>query len=68
MPFGKIKNFNAERGYGFIRPDDGGPEIFTHITKIENQVAPEPGSRVLYDVAPGRDGRQAAVDVKVIED
>ena len=67
MPFGKIKNFNVERGFGFVKPDDGGSELFVHISKIEDLAAPEPGSRVMYDVAPGRDGRMAAIDVRVIE-
>ena len=61
MPFGTIKNFNEERGFGFVKPDDGGPDLFVHVTKCANQVAPEPGSRVSYDLAQGRDGRMAAV-------
>ena len=36
MPTGKLKMWNAERGYGFIGDDAGGPDIFLHISALES--------------------------------
>lgn len=35
MPQGKVKWFNAEKGYGFIQPDDGTSDVFIHISQLE---------------------------------
>jgi cold shock protein len=38
MTIGTLKFFNAERGYGFIAPEDGGPDMFLHISALEAAV------------------------------
>jgi CspA family cold shock protein len=60
---GTVKWFNAEKGYGFITPDDG-EDLFVHYTSIAGagfRTLSE-GQRVRFNVGPGRKGLQA-VDV-----
>ena len=56
---GTVKFFNAERGYGFIKPDDGGRDVFVHITAVERAglKALNEGQRVSFDVEPDKKGK-----------
>jgi cold shock protein len=56
---GVVKFFNGERGYGFIKPDDGGRDVFVHITAVESaglKVLNE-GQRIDFDVEPDKKGK-----------
>ena len=56
---GVVKFFNAERGYGFIKPDDGGRDVFVHITAVEQAGLKSltEGQRISFDVEPDKKGK-----------
>jgi CspA family cold shock protein len=62
MATGTVKWFNAEKGYGFIAPDGGGPDVFAHYSAIQTNGYKEltDGQQVEFDVTQGQKGPQAA--------
>jgi cold shock protein len=62
MATGTVKWFNAEKGFGFIAPDGGGPDVFAHYSAIQAQGYREltDGQQVEFDVTQGQKGPQAA--------
>ena len=54
-----VKFFNAERGYGFIKPDDGGRDVFVHITAVEQAglKSLNEGQKIDFDVEPDKKGK-----------
>jgi len=61
MPRGTVKWFNEEKGFGFIKPDDGSEDVFVHHTGIAGSgfKSLEEGEKVTYEVTQGRKGLQA---------
>lgn len=61
MATGTVKFFNTNKGFGFIQPDDGGPDVFVHITAVERagMRGLAEGDKVSYDVVTER-GKTAA--------
>ncbi len=69
MPTGIVKWFNPSKGFGFIQPDDGGKDVFVHISTVESAglTGLNEGQKVQYEVVPGRDGRLAAENLAVVD-
>lgn len=69
MPKGTVKWFNAQKGFGFIAPEDGGSDAFVHISAVERSGLGElrEGQKVSYElVADRRSGKTAAEDLKLL--
>jgi CspA family cold shock protein len=67
MATGTVKFFNTERGYGFIAPEGGGPDIFLHISALEaaGMQSLSEGDRVSFDaVMDPRKGKTNAQNIK----
>ena len=61
MATGTVKWFNADKGFGFITPDDGGADVFAHFSAIQmsGYKALDEGQKVEFDVTQGQKGPQA---------
>ena len=56
---GTVKFFNSEKGYGFIKPDDGGRDVFVHVSAVMSSGLGtlNEGQRVAFDVEPDKRGK-----------
>jgi len=66
MPTGKVKWFDPAKGFGFIVPEDGGPDVFVHISAIQRAGLStlNEGERVSFDIARER-GKTNAANLKL---
>lgn len=67
MASGKVKWFNSQKGFGFIQPDDGGKDVFVHISAVERAGLSglKDGQAISYDVQEER-GKAAAANLKLL--
>ena len=67
MPNGTVKWFNATKGFGFIQPQEGGKDVFVHISAVERAGLNglNEGQKVSYDIERGQQGKTAAVNLQV---
>jgi CspA family cold shock protein len=66
MPIGKVKFFNAQKGYGFIAPEDGGKDAFVHVSAVEKagMNGLNQDDRVSYELETDQRGRTSAVNLQ----
>ncbi|MCK8463657.1 cold-shock protein [Aliiroseovarius sp. S1339] len=65
MANGTVKWFNATKGFGFIAPENGGKDVFVHISAVERAglTGLADDQKVTFDIEPGRDGRESASNI-----
>lgn len=68
MPNGTVKWFNTTKGFGFIAPEEGGNDVFVHISAVERSglTGLADNQKVSYELAEGRDGRMMADNLKLL--
>jgi cold shock protein len=68
MAVGTVKWFNTSKGYGFIKPDGGGADVFVHVTAVQRagMLSLAEGQRINYEVTRDR-GKLAAANLTAAE-
>ena len=68
MANGTVKWFNSAKGYGFIAPDDGGNDVFVHISAVEaaGLRSLNDDQKVSYELEDGRDGKKSAGSLELL--
>jgi len=68
MATGTVKWFNPNKGYGFIAPDEGGNDVFVHVSAVERAGIDRlnDGQKVSYEIVESR-GKEAADELKVVD-
>ena len=66
MSIGTVKWFNAQKGYGFIQPDDGSKDVFVHVSAVESSGIGnlQEGQKLSYELDRGQQGKISAVSLQ----
>ena len=66
MPVGTVKWFNAQKGYGFIQPDDGSKDVFVHMSAVERSGLGtlREGQRISFEIERGTQGKMSAASLR----
>ena len=69
MATGTVKWFNPTKGFGFIEPDTGSKDVFVHISAVEGSGLQglTDGQKLTYEIEPGRDGRESATNLALVD-
>ena len=69
MANGTVKWFNTNKGFGFIEPDTGSKDVFVHISAVEGSGLQglTDGQKLTYEIEPGRDGRESATNLALVD-
>ena len=68
MSQGTVKWFNAQKGYGFIEPDDGAKDVFVHISAVEKSGLGrlDEGQKISFELERGQQGKVSAVNLQAV--
>ena len=68
MATGTVKWFNATKGYGFIQPDNGGSDVFVHISAVQaaGQQGLDDNQKVSYELETGRNGKEKVSQLQAL--
>jgi len=68
MSTGTVKWFNAQKGFGFIQPDDGSKDVFVHISAVERSGigSLKEGQKVSFEVQRGQQGKLSAENLRAV--
>jgi CspA family cold shock protein len=66
MTIGTVKWFNAQKGYGFIEPEDGSKDVFVHVSAVERAGlnSLNEGQRISFELERGQQGKTSAVNLQ----
>lgn len=66
---GTVKWFNSTKGYGFIAPDNGGGDVFVHVSDVQKAGLRDlrEGDKVSYELSPAKNGKTSATNLALVK-